>query len=296
MGANIPARFGRAGLSERELWEQYWADPNDRTQECLIKHYSSFVRKVASSVKTILPNHLDSDDLFSFGNSGLLDAIDRYRDTGHEFTTFAYMRIRGSIIGELRKVGGVTRRQRANLNRVSDVQNRLNLELGRKATLEEVAAEAGMALDKVIDLLCLEQQTYVISLNEERFGSDKNLRAEDFLCAVGLVDFEEQSYIEDLARIKLRLEVVLRVINSQHLEVIDMYYFQEMTLKEIGQEIGLSESAVSLRKKKAIAAVKEGLAKLFPQEYRGLVTQDGSSRILSRADGIAPMAREMVKT
>jgi RNA polymerase sigma factor FliA len=240
-----------------EVWQRYRTSRDKALRDRLILNYAPLVKYVAGRLGTSLPAHVDEGDLVSYGLLGLIGAIERY-DPGREikFETYAISRIKGSIIDELRSLDWVPRSVRSRAREIERAMLELENRLKRPPTDEEVAAEIGITLNEFQDALTAISRTSVAALDElwqiSTSGGD----------TVSLIDTIEDPHADDPSKAMGQTEVrealaeaIQRLPERERL-VITLYYYEELTLREIGEVLSVTESRVSQLHTKAILRLK----------------------------------------
>lgn len=228
---------------EHQLWENYKKTGSRELLDKLVTRYLDLVYILANKLVVFTGHMLDKDELYSAGVMGLLEAIERYDPTtGFEFKTFAGRRIRGAIIDEIRRHDWVPRSVRRKSRRIDTAVSALYNKLGRMPTDSEVATELGLDMQDYYNLTDKLGPMFLSSLDEQIGGdSDDNLHLEDVI---------EDSRMEDMElthrRDKLRKALISAIAALPEKEklVIALYYYEELTLKEIGEVLHVSESRV----------------------------------------------------
>ena len=235
------------------VWADYLETRDLDLRNCLVVHYDSLVRYVSAKVAIGLPKSVDRDDLVSYGHFGLMDAVESYRpDRGAKFETFAIPRIRGSIIDELRKDDRVPRTIRAKLRDLDRVRNELFHELGHEPTNEELALAMGLDLKEVRKLDNHAQTAMLASIDEQsdehtpvgEVVQDLNANPEDIFGAMEVTDLVAEAIGSMPERFKI---------------IIALYYLQELTLAEIGQVLGVTESRVCQLQGRVLQYLRDAL-------------------------------------
>lgn len=210
----------------------------------LLKRFAPLVRHVVERVAATLPRNVDHEDLYSAGVLGLLDAHAKF-DTGKgvKFETYAVWRIKGAVLDQLRALDWASRSMRRKARNLDGVTRKLDQKLGRAASEEEVARELKMSRDDFYRLLDHVRGAVLVSLDETRTsdGEEQGTLA-DHLADPNAIDLEEK-----LEEVQQR-DVLLRTIDQlpeQERLVVALYYYEHLTLKEIGRTLGISESRVS---------------------------------------------------
>lgn len=241
------------------LWQEYRQGGDAGARQELILRYLPLVRIIVSRLPVRLPAHLDREDLLSYGVFGLISALERFDPSrGVKFETFASQRIRGAILDALRQNSWLPRSVSDRLRQLNAAYQRLEQEGKDDPETEELAAAAGMARDEVEDLLA---QTICLSwVSLEEFLGDREgegaRRVADTL-ADGDSPDPVRSYEEE--ELRQALVQALENLGEKDRLVLTMYYYEEMTLKEIGQVLGVSESRVSQLHARALLRLRQSL-------------------------------------
>ena len=232
-------------------------------RESLIAEYAPLVRTIAGRLAIKLPRHISQDDLLSSGIMGLLDAIDKFdSQKGVEFKSYAEFRIRGAMIDELRSMDWVPRSVRRNAKRLEEAYNKVEKEKMRPATDEEVAGELGLEIDRFYRLL---DETRSISLIRENGENNFNHQSEKNGLGKPGHPWTIPNPLESLNRAEAR-DVIAETIDDlpkNERMVVALYYYEELTMKEIGKVMGYTESRVSQLHTKAIIRLRNGLKDYF---------------------------------
>jgi RNA polymerase sigma factor FliA len=224
------------------LWRAYGRDRDATLRDRLVLHYAPLVKYVAGRVGTGLPAHVDIADLVQSGVFGLWDAIDRFEpERGLKFETYAMQRIRGAILDELRAQDWVPRSVRSRAREVERALERLETRLQRSATDSEVAAELGITVAELRDLYAQLQLTSVIALDEliavGRGGTSIAETLPDEAAE------EPGAFLDSVESRRLLAEAVSQLTDRDRI-VVSLYYFENLTLAEIGRVLGVTESRV----------------------------------------------------
>jgi RNA polymerase sigma factor for flagellar operon FliA len=239
------------------LWDQYQKHPTEELRNKLVEHYLPLVKYNAERVHTKLPDEVDVEDLMSAGIFGLMDAIDAFdQSRGVKFETYCAPRIRGAILDELRSMDWVPRLVRSRSSQVEGARKSLEMELGRVPTDQEVAEKLGLD-ESEYDKIRKDAGTVgVVSLSRKWFETDSNkdVREIDIL--------EDAKQINPLSSAQKRdlKGVVTKGLSRAERLIIILYYYEQMTMKEIGTTLDLSESRVSQMHSSVLARLKAQLA------------------------------------
>jgi RNA polymerase sigma factor for flagellar operon FliA len=242
------------------LWEEYREKRDKAVRDRLILTYAPLVKYVAGRLGSGLPAHVDEGDLVSYGLLGLIGAIERY-DPGRDikFETYAIARIRGAIIDELRALDWVPRSVRSRARQIERAIGELEAKLGRAPTDEEIAEKVGMTVVELDETLTDISRSSIAALDElwsvSGDGDQVSLldTIEDESMARPAEVLDETEMREALA------DAIARLPEREKL-VVTLYYYEELTLREIGEVLGVTESRVSQLHTKAILRLKSRLA------------------------------------
>jgi RNA polymerase sigma factor for flagellar operon FliA len=244
----------------RELWQRYKKDKDEHARERLVLAYSPLVKFVAGRMSSGLPGHIEEADLISYGLLGLIGAIERFDpDREIKFETFAVARIKGSIIDELRSLDWVPRSVRAKAREIEGANAKLERTLGRTPTDEEVAKELDQSMEDFQESLLQISNSSVVALDELWAVSDASGDQ------VSLLDTMKDPAAVDPARelgvseLKDRLAHAISRLPEREKLVVALYYYENLTLREIGEVLGVTESRVSQLHTKAVLRLKARL-------------------------------------
>ncbi len=240
------------------LWERYRLHHEPDVRERLILHYAPLVKYVAGRVGVGMPASVDHADLVSYGIFGLMDAIEKFDPLkGFKFETYAITRIRGAIIDELRSVDWVPRSVRSRARQLEAAMQRLESELHRSPTDEEITAELGWTIDELHDTLARISMTSIAALDEVLdVGDGDRITLVDTLQDLNVTLPEDSLDREESRRL---LRDTLERLTEREQTVIGLYYFEGMTLAQIGDVLGVTESRVSQIHTKAVLSLRAKL-------------------------------------
>ncbi|MEA2475196.1 MAG: polymerase sigma factor FliA [Thermoleophilaceae bacterium] len=244
----------------KELWRKYKENDDQRAREQLVLAFSPLVKYVAGRMSTGLPAHVEEADLISYGLLGLISAIERF-DLSREikFETFAMTRIKGSIIDELRSLDWVPRSVRAKAREIERANSKLEHSLHRAPTDQEVADELEMSMDEFQDALTRISNSSVIALDELWTLSDSSGDQVSLLDTIQDPDAVDPAQAMDVTETKDRLAESIARLPEREKLVIALYYYENLTLREIGEVLGVTESRVSQLHTKAVLRLKSAL-------------------------------------
>ena len=244
----------------KELWRKYKETGDQRAREQLVLAFSPLVKYVAGRMSTGLPAHVEESDLISYGLLGLISAIERF-DPSREikFETFAMTRIKGSIIDELRSLDWVPRSVRAKAREIERANSKLEHRLHRAPTDQEVADELGLTMEEFQDALTRISNSSVIALDELWTLSDSSGDQVSLLDTIQDPDAVDPAQAMDVTETKDRLAESIARLPEREKLVIALYYYENLTLREIGEVLGVTESRVSQLHTKAVLRLKSSL-------------------------------------
>ena len=239
------------------IWRAYKASGDKVLRDRLILTYAPLVKYVAGKLGTWLPAHVEEGDLISYGLLGLISAIDRFEpDRDIKFETYAISRIRGSMIDELRSLDWVPRSVRSRAREIERAMAELENRLRRSPSDEEVAAELGITVQEFEDSLTQISRSSVIALDE--LWTTTSASGD----TASLIDTLEDQNADDPTRelaegeLKRSLASAITRLPEREKLVIMLYYYEELTLREIGEVLNVTESRVSQLHTKAILRLK----------------------------------------
>jgi len=247
-----------AALDELErLWGRFKAGGARDARDSLIIHYSPLVKYVASRVATGLPASVDQADLVSYGMFGLIDALDKFElDRKIKFETYAIPRIRGAIIDELRSLDWVPRSVRYKHREFEKAYAEVEGRLKRAPSDEEVASHLGIGLQELHDIVTQISSVTVLALDEPVSGGAE--RGESISLVDTLTDYASGDLMAGLEGNETRalLSTAINGLTDREKVVITLYYFEGLTLSEIGEILGVTESRVCQIHTKAVGHLR----------------------------------------
>ncbi len=238
--------------SRQKLWEDYSRKKTSELQEKIIIEYAGLVKLVAGRLSMYLGYNVEYDDLVGYGTFGLIDAIDKFDyNKGYKFETYASLRIRGAILDQIRKMDWIPRSIRQKQRKIDMAYQSLEIKYGRNVNDEEVAKELEISLEELETWQNQTKVTNIISLDEFMEQGSEG-KVEQSLTAASIQPekiVEQQELKELLAR-------TLDTLTEKEKKVIILYYYEELTLKEISRILEVSESRISQLHTKALQKMK----------------------------------------
>ena len=241
----------------RELWRRYKTDGDARVRERLVVAYSPLVKYVAGRTAAGLPPHVEEADLISYGLVGLISAIERFdlsRDI--KFETYAIMRIKGAIIDELRSLDWVPRSVRARAREVERANAKLENQLQRAPTDKEIADAMGITVEELNESLLAISHSSIVALDELWTVSDSSGDQVSLMDTIEDHGAPDPAKALDLGDLKDRIADAIAQLPEREKLVIALYYYESLTLREIGEVLGVTESRVSQRHTKAVLRLR----------------------------------------
>ncbi|RMF99765.1 MAG: FliA/WhiG family RNA polymerase sigma factor [Planctomycetota bacterium] len=242
-----------------QLWIAFKKDPtNKELRNRLVEIYLPLVKYNAERIWSRLPEGVELDDLISAGVFGLMDAIDAFDlSRGVKFETYCVPRIRGAMLDELRTMDWVPRLVRAKASKLNEAKKKLEAKLGRQPTENELAEELGMTVPELERMMVEASAVNLVSLNKKWYETDsyKDVREIDILEDKRGEDPTRRIQKTDLMRL------ITKGLNRNERLIIILYYYEELTMKEIGATLNLSESRVSQMHSSIVQRLQQQLAK-----------------------------------
>ncbi len=246
----------------QQVWQDYRANPTLDLRNRLVENYMPLVKYNGERIWARLPDGVELDDLISAGIFGLLDAIEAFDlNRGVKFETYCVPRIRGAMLDELRTMDWVPRLVRSKQSKYDAASKELETALGRKPTAEELAKRLQIPIEEVEKYVAEATAVSLVSLNKKWYETDsyKDVREIDILEDKKAEDPTHRLQNRDLMRL------VTRGLNRNERLIVILYYYEEMTMKEIGATLNLSESRVSQMHSSIVARLQTQLCKRRPE-------------------------------
>lgn len=240
-----------------ELWRKYKEEGDPKARDRLILIYAPLVKYVAGRMGTNFPSHVDESDLISYGLLGLIGAIERFDLSRNiKFETYAITRIRGSILDELRSLDWVPRSVRSIARQIERSSAQLENRLHRAPTDEEIAKDLKISLDEFNDALARISSSSIVALEELWTISSTGTESVALIDTIEDQKSKDPAVEVDVSEIKDRLAHAISNLPEREKIVIALYYYEGLTLREIGDVLGVTESRVSQLHTKAILRLK----------------------------------------
>jgi len=244
---------------KNKLWEEYSKNRSEKLREQIILEYVPLVKLVAGRLNMYLGYTVEYDDLVGYGVFGLIDAIDKFDfDKGIKFETYASLRIRGSILDQIRKMDWIPRSVRQKQKQMEAAIAKLEKEKGVNLKDKEIAEELGITLDEYRSWEGLTNISNIASL-DEFMEQGTETAGNEFKNNV----FIEPEEAVDREEVKKLLMEALELLTEKERKVVLLYYYEELTLKEVASVLEVSESRISQLHSKALEKMKRHLGVHF---------------------------------
>ena len=240
-------------VERQKIWEKYTKNPTQEMREQIIIEYAPLVKIVAGRLSMYLGGNVEYEDLVSYGVFGLIDAIDKF-DTNKDvkFETYASLGIRGSILDQIRKMDWIPRTVRQRQRKIDEAIKSLEARTGKTPTDEMLAEELGVSGEELLSWQSQLKVTNVVSLNE--FVESGN---EPVMDAKGNFRFAQPEEVIAETELKRMLKDAMQLLTEKEQKVILLYYYEDLTLKEISRVLEVSESRISQLHTKALQKMKK---------------------------------------
>jgi RNA polymerase sigma factor for flagellar operon FliA len=262
MGNAIPRDYIPEEKTEEARWQEYRKTRDPKIREAFIKQYAPLVKYVAAKVAIGMPNNVEFDDLVGFGVFGLIDAIDKYdTEKNVKFKTYAVTRIRGAIFDELRQIDWVPRSVRQKTREIESTISSLEAQLGRTASNQEIAGALGMNEDEYLKTLQKISSTSILSLHDVWFSGDEK----DRISIVDSIEAPSSLNPDIMVEKEVMRQVIIAAINElpdKEKKILILYYYEDLTLRDIGRVLEVTESRVSQLHSKAIIHLRSKLTNI----------------------------------
>jgi RNA polymerase sigma factor for flagellar operon FliA len=244
----------------KELWRRYKDEGDSGARERLVVAYSPLVKFVAGRTGARLPSHVEQADLISYGMLGLIEAMDRFDPRRRiRFETFAMQRIRGAIIDELRSLDWVPRSVRARAREIEEANSKLENQLGRAPTDAELAERLDISEEELQDALIQISNSSILALEELWMTPDSSGDKVSLLDTIEDESAPDPQAALDTSEVRDLLQEAIQDLPEREQLVIALYYFENLTLREIGEVLAVTESRVSQLHSKAVLRLRSRL-------------------------------------
>ena len=242
-------------VDTEKLWSEYQKKPTQEIREQLILAYAQLVKLVAGRLSMYLGHNVEFDDLVSYGIFGLIDAIDKFdMNKNVKFETYASLRIRGAILDQIRKMDWIPRTVRQRQRKIDEAIKLIEMRTGKAATDEEIAVELGITGDELLGWQSQLKVTNVVSLNEfEEAGQEPVFES------ANRNRYAQPEEVVEEQELKIKLIEALEILTEKERRVVELYYYEDLTLKEISLVLEVSESRVSQLHTKALLKMRKKL-------------------------------------
>lgn len=250
-------------MGRKKLWDEYSRTKSPEVREKIILEYAPLVKVVAGRLSMYLGYNVEYDDLVGYGIFGLIDAIDKFDFMKEvKFETYASLRIRGAILDQIRKMDWIPRTIRQKQKKIDAVIKTIEAEKGRNATDEEIAEGLGITEDEYTEWQSQMKITNIVSLNEYlEQGSEVSVEYNR------TAQFDGPEEVLEKGELKKMLGEALELLTEKERKVIVLYYYEELTLKEISNILEVSESRISQLHTRGLQKMKMKMGK-----YIGILT------------------------
>ena len=240
-------------VDKDKLWKDYQKKPTRELREQLIIEYSQLVKLVAGRLSMYLGHNVEYDDLVSYGIFGLIDAIDKFdADKNVKFETYASLRIRGSILDQIRKMDWIPRTVRQRQRKLDEAVKQIEAQTGKTASDDEIAQVLGISSDELLNWQSQLKVSNLVSMTEfEENGT------EPAMDTTYNSHFTQPEEVVEKEELKKTLVEALDALTEKERRVIELYYYEEMTLKEISKILEVSGSRVSQLHTKSLTKMKK---------------------------------------
>lgn len=240
-------------VSKEKLWDEYKKNRSQELREQIIIEYAPLVKLVAGRLNMYLGYNVEYEDLVSYGIFGLIDAIDKFDMTKDvKFETYASLRIRGSILDQIRKMDWIPRTVRQKQRKIDEAIKAVEQRTGKTASDEEIAGELGVTEEELLNWQSQLKVSNLVSMTEfEENGT------EPAMDTTYNSHFTQPEEVVEKEELKKTLVEALDALTEKERRVIELYYYEEMTLKEISKILEVSESRVSQLHTKSLIKMKK---------------------------------------
>lgn len=250
--------------AEQQLWDAYYKTKSYDDRNKIIEAYAGLIHFIAGKIAMYKPTNISYDDLVNEGVLGLIEAINKFDPTkGIKFSTYAVTRVRGFILDKLRKYDWVPRNLREKSRKIQKAIDELEGVHGRQPTEEEIADYLNIPLEKYYDLTYDLSIVKQLSLEEKRNPTSVEDEAISLVESIEAPDNDDPAFILHKKEVKVLLTDAIKTLPEKEMIVLALYYFENMTLSEIGKSLNVSESRVCQLHKQAIVNLKVSISTRF---------------------------------
>ncbi|MCX8058860.1 MAG: RNA polymerase sigma factor WhiG [Spirochaetes bacterium] len=250
--------------TEEELWLEYKNTGNEKIREYFVIKYAPLVKHIAGKISYKIKGAVEFDDLLGFGTIGLLDAIEKYDPSKKiKFNTYATTRIMGSIYDELRNLDWIPRTIRQKTKQLESTISKLEEELGRPPSDEEIANKLNISYEELQKWYTDANGTTLLSLSDLYSKQSGDGEPIEFINTVESPEVKNPERIVEKTEITNLLADAIKELPDKEKKVLILYYYEELTLKEIGEVLDITESRVSQLHTKAIIRLRSKVAKFL---------------------------------
>lgn len=250
-----------------KLWEDYKIHKTSTIREKLILEYSELIKIVAGRLKLYLGSSVEYDDLIGYGTLGLIDAVDKFDyKKGVKFETYASIRIRGAIIDEIRKLDWMPRTVRKKQKDIEESISQIEKETGKVATEEEIAKRLNISAEELRSVNSQIELSSISSLEEYMEKGPLNITSQ-----TSNSDLATPEIAIEKQELKKALAKAIEGLTTRERQVISLYYYEELTLKEISYILDITESRVSQLHRRALDKMKGPLGEYGESVFAGNV-------------------------
>jgi len=247
---------------ERKLWDAYRDDRSKENRGALIEFYLPYVRYICGKMALELPTHLREGDIVSSGVEGLIDAVDKFDPAQDvQFRTYAFNRVRGAVYDELRRLDWAPRSLRRRAREIESVEIQLQQKHGRKVTVDEIAEEMAVPQEEIDHVFANVKATSIMSLDEVIFGVGGQDGESSLMDTVADSRSPDPKKILESRELKESLVKAIMGLPEKEKKVMVLYYYEDLTLKEVGAVMDLTESRVSQIHSDAVQRISRFLKK-----------------------------------
>jgi RNA polymerase sigma factor for flagellar operon FliA len=251
-------------MDEKELWIEYKETKNEKLREYFVRKYAPLVKHIAGKIGYKIKGSVEFDDLIGYGSLGLLDAIEKYDPMKNiKFNTYAMTRIQGSIYDELRNMDWIPRTIRTKSRKIEEAMAKIEIQKGSPATDEEIASELGVSVEELQDMYIEVNPTTIVSLTDIYYQNMKDGENIEVISTIEAPPHKNPDQILEKEEITKILAKAIKELPDKEKKVLILYYYEELTLKEIGEVLDITESRVSQLHTKAVMRLRAKISRII---------------------------------